>query len=62
MGFDGATTFSGKTGVHTRIKKHAPHAVFVHCHCHMLHLACVQAANNTTGTKHVYNHALPLLS
>ena len=55
LGFDGATTFSGKkTGVQTRLKKHAPHAIFVHCHCHMLQLACVQAANSTPGIKHVY--------
>ena len=55
MGFDGASTFSGKkTGVQTRIKKLAPHALFVHCHCHLLQLACVQAANSTTGIKHVY--------
>ena len=55
MGFDGASTFSGKkTGVQTRIKKIAPHALFVHCHCHLLQLACVQAANSTNGIKHVY--------
>ena len=42
-------------GVQARLKKHAPHAVFVHCHCHLLQLACVQAANSTTGIKHVYN-------
>ena len=36
MGFDGAATFSGKkSGVQTRLKKHAPHAVLVHCHCHI---------------------------
>ena len=51
MGFDGAATFSGKkTGVQARLKKHAPHAVFVHCH---LLQFCVQAANSTTGM-HVY--------
>lgn len=55
MGFDGAATFSGgKTGVQSRIKAHAPHAIFVHCHCHMLQHACVQAANSTRGIKHVY--------
>ena len=45
LGFHGAATFSGrKTGVQARIKKHTPHALFVHCHCHLLQLACVQAA------------------
>ena len=53
MGFDGAATITGKkTGVQTTLKKHAPHAVFVHCH--LLQLACMQAANSTTGIKHVY--------
>ena len=55
MVFDGASTFSRrKIGVQTRTKKLAPHALFVHCHCHLLQLACVQAANSTNGIKHVY--------
>lgn len=55
MGFDGAATFSGKrSGVQARMKNFAPHALFVHCHCHMLQLACIQAANSTPGIKHIY--------
>ena len=55
MGFDGATTFAGKkSGVQAHLKKHAPHSVFVNCHCHKLQLACVQSANRTEGIKHVY--------
>ena len=55
LGFDGAATFSGRrTSVQTRIKKHTPHALFVHCHCHLLQLACVQSANKTPGFVHVY--------
>ena len=55
MGFDGVSKFSGKrTGVQNRIKKLTPHALFVHCHCHLLQLACVQAENSTAGIKHVY--------
>ena len=62
MGFDGAATFSGKkTGVQARIKKLSPHALFVHCHCHLLQLACVQAANSTNRTKHVYYVTLTTL-
>ena len=54
ISFDGAAYFSGrKTGVQARLKKHASHVVFVHCHCHLLQLACVQAANSMTGIKHV---------
>ena len=44
---------------------YVPHALFVHCHCHMLQLACVQTANSTTGIKHVYitfDHSLEVLS
>ena len=55
LGFDGAATFSGRrTGVQACIKKHTPHALFVHCHCHLLQLACVQSANKTPGIAHVY--------
>ena len=55
LGFDGAATFSGRrTSVQTRIKKHTPHALFVHCHCHLLQLACVESANKTPGFVHVY--------
>ena len=28
--------------------------LFVHCHCHQLQLACVQAANGTAGIEHVF--------
>ena len=32
MGFDGAAAFAGKkSGVQARLKKHAPHSVFIHC-------------------------------
>ena len=55
MGFEGAATFVGKkSGVQARLKKHAPHSVVVHCHCHKLQLACVQSANRTEGIEHVY--------
>ena len=54
-GFDGAVTFSRRrTDVQARIKKHAPHALFVQCHCHLQQLACVQAANNTPGIALAY--------
>ena len=61
MGFDGASIFSGKkSGVQTRIKKLAPHALFVHYHCHLLQLACVQAANATPRIKHAYTTLIAL--
>ena len=55
MGFDGAATFSGRhNAVQSLLKKISPYAVFIHCHCQLLQLACVQAANATNGIKHVY--------
>ena len=42
MGFDGASTFAGKhSAVQARLKKHASHAILVHCHFHKLQLAIV---------------------
>ena len=49
MSFDGAATFSGK-----RSGVHSPHALFVHFYCYKLQLACVQAANATSGIEHIY--------
>ena len=61
MGFDGAATFSGnKTGVQIRLNERSPHALFVHCRCHVLQLASVQAANATPGIKHVYTTLMTL--
>ena len=61
MGFDGAVTISGdKTGVQRRLKELSPHALFVHCRCHVLQLASVQAANATPGIKHVYTTLMML--
>ena len=61
MGFDRAATFSGdKTGVQRRLKELSHHALFVHCHCHVLQLAFVQAANATPGIKHVYTTLMML--
>ena len=46
MELDGAATFSEKhKGVRSPLKMNSPPAVFVHCHCHLLQLACVQVAN-----------------
>ena len=62
MGFDGAATFSGdKTGVQKRLKELSSHVLSVHCHCHVLQLASVQAANATPGIKHVYTTLMTLL-
>ena len=61
MGFDGAATISGaKKGVQRRLKEFSPHALFVHCRCHVLQLASVQAANATPGIKYVYTTLMTL--
>ena len=41
-------------GVQSLLRKNSPHAVFVHCRCHLLQPACVQAANGINGIKNVY--------
>ena len=56
MGFDGAAISGDKTGLQRRLKELSPHALFVHCRCHVLQLASVQAANATRGIKHVYTN------
>ena len=61
VGFDGTATFSGdKTGVQRKLKELSLHALFVHCHCHVLQLASVQAANAKPGIKHVYTTLMRL--
>ena len=56
MGFDEAATFSGaRTGVQARLKKNSPQlSMFTAIATYILQFACVQAANHTTGIKHVY--------
>ena len=56
QGYDGATTFSGhKSGVQLRIHTHVPHAIYLHCSCHKLQLASVQAAEDVPETKNFLN-------
>ena len=48
MEFEEVATFTGdKTRVHRRLKELSPHALFVHCHCNVLQLTYLQAANTT---------------
>ena len=61
IGFNGTAAFSGnKTGVQRRLKELSPHALFVHCRCHVLQLASVQADNAIPGIKHVYTTLMML--
>ena len=61
MGFVRAATFSGdQTRVQRRLKDILINAIFVYCHCHVLQLAFVQAANATPGIKHVFSTLMTL--
>ena len=49
IGFDGTNTMSGhRSGVQTCLRLHAPSAVYVHCRCHKLQLAALNAAAEHT--------------
>ena len=44
QGYDGASVMSGRcSGVQMRIKEHAPHAIYIHCHAHVLNLVLVDS-------------------
>ena len=45
QGYDGAATFAGKNiGVQKRMRTLSGHALYIHCSCHRLQLASIQAA------------------
>ena len=47
QGYDGAAPFSGKnTGVQKRVCTLSGHALYIHCSCHRLQLASIQAADS----------------
>ncbi len=47
QGYDGAALFSGKdTGVQKRVRTLSGHALYIHCSCHRLQLASIQAADS----------------
>lgn len=55
QGYDGAAVFSGKkTGVHVRIGTHSAHALYIHCSCHRLQLASIQAGESIPEIKKVF--------
>ena len=55
IGFVGAATLSGKhNGVHAEPTESSPYALYMHYHCHLLQVTCIQTANHTVGIKHVY--------
>jgi len=61
FGFDGTNTMSGhRSGVQTRLRVHAPSALYVHCRCHKLQLAAVNAAAEHTEVKRVLGTLLTI--
>ena len=47
QGYDGAAAFAGEqTGVQKRIRTKAAHTLYIHCSCHQLQLASIQAAQS----------------
>ena len=54
IGFDGTNIMSGhRSGVQTRLRLHAPSSVYVHCRCHKLQLAALNAAAEHTEVNRV---------
>ena len=55
QGYDGAATFSCfRSGVQRRIRTHSAHAVYIHCACHRLQRASIQAAESITVIKKMF--------
>ena len=61
LGFDGASTMSGqRSGVQLRLRLHSPSAIYVHCRCHQLQLAAINAAKEHTEVKRVLGTLLTI--
>ena len=55
QGYDGASAFSGvHSGVQKRVRVHAAHALYIHCSCHRLQLASMQAAESIPAVKKMF--------
>ncbi|KAI6649896.1 Zinc finger protein [Oopsacas minuta] len=61
LGFDGTNTMSGhRSGVQIRLRLHAPSSIYVHCRCHKLQLAVLNAASEHTVVKRVLGTLLTI--
>ena len=53
--YDGAATFAGEcNGVQKRMRTLAAHSFYIHCACHRLQLASMQAANSVPEIKKMF--------
>ena len=61
IGLDGAAAMSGvRTGVQARLRCHSPLAIYIHCRCHQLQLACVYAAKTVKNISRVQSNILAI--
>ena len=55
QGYDGAATFARESnGVQKRMRTLAAHSFYIHCACHRLQLASMQAANSAPEIKKMF--------
>lgn len=56
QGYDGAAVFSGcrNNVVQIRMNTSSAHAIYLHCACHRLQLASIQAADSNPGIKSIF--------
>ena len=61
QGYDGAAPFSGRnTGVQKRMRTLSGHALYIHCSCHRLQLASIQAAESAPQIQKFFGMLLNL--
>ena len=61
IGLDGAAAMSGmRTGVHARLRHDSALAIYIHCRCHQLQLACVYAAKSIKAVSCVQSNVLAI--
>ena len=61
LGFDDTNTMSGhRSGVKKRLRLHAPSALYIHCRCHQLQLAAINAAEEHVMVKRVLGTLLTI--
>lgn len=61
IGLDGAAAMSGvRTGVQARLRCHSPLAIYIHCRCHQLQLACVHAVKSIKAVCRMQSNILAI--
>ena len=61
LGFDGANTMAGhRTRVQIRLRLYSPSSVYIHCRCHQLQLAALNAADEHAEVKRLLGTLLTI--